>query len=310
MLSADNFMHSGTQGLNRYNYVFNNPLKYVDPDGENPLLILSLVLFTTDFGYDVQKAISPVAVKLDISFGSHSNGIGLDVSVGIPQVLPVNYRYDIGVTYYFNRVGGYGSGWQVRNGGEWGIGLPGFQIQYGGIRYRDWNGAGLQADQVVHTAQIGNPFFNLSYSNDTKGSFPWADYVPLIPKLKESEVPGLISGSDRYRTAAARIRAFGLFEVGFFLHTGEADGFERFDDNGNGIIEMTGGNIDDPRRSNGIAYFGFAGLKFGWDAEGIRNYLQNKVAHDFINGGTNGSAYPWILALDRRPGFVFQFGTF
>jgi RHS repeat-associated protein len=28
MLSADNYMHSGTQGLNRYAYVYNNPLKY------------------------------------------------------------------------------------------------------------------------------------------------------------------------------------------------------------------------------------------------------------------------------------------
>lgn len=37
MLSPDNFVHDdqGTQGFNRYSYVFNNPLKYVDPTGED-----------------------------------------------------------------------------------------------------------------------------------------------------------------------------------------------------------------------------------------------------------------------------------
>ena len=41
MLSTDNFIHedAGINGFNRYAYALNNPLKYTDPDGENPLLI-------------------------------------------------------------------------------------------------------------------------------------------------------------------------------------------------------------------------------------------------------------------------------
>jgi hypothetical protein len=40
MLSPDNFIQAAgfTQNYNRYSYVLNNPLKYTDPDGNNPLL--------------------------------------------------------------------------------------------------------------------------------------------------------------------------------------------------------------------------------------------------------------------------------
>jgi hypothetical protein len=40
MLSPDNYTQGGSQGENRYSYVLNNPLKYSDPSGENPLGLL------------------------------------------------------------------------------------------------------------------------------------------------------------------------------------------------------------------------------------------------------------------------------
>ena len=44
-LSPDNYVQlpDFTQNFNRYSYALNNPLKYVDPDGENPLLIAMLI---------------------------------------------------------------------------------------------------------------------------------------------------------------------------------------------------------------------------------------------------------------------------
>jgi RHS repeat-associated protein len=46
MLSPDNYVQdaTSTQTFNRYSYAHNNPLSYVDPDGENPFLIAAIVV--------------------------------------------------------------------------------------------------------------------------------------------------------------------------------------------------------------------------------------------------------------------------
>src|SRR5690554_6920973 len=38
-MSPDNFIHDGSQGMNRYAYCMNNPLLYTDPSGEEPVTI-------------------------------------------------------------------------------------------------------------------------------------------------------------------------------------------------------------------------------------------------------------------------------
>lgn len=114
-------------------------------------------------------------------------------------------------------------------------------------------------------------------------------------------------------TSSGRARV-GLFELGFFLHTGEAEQIGRVDTDGDGIPDtraFTGGNINDPNRSNGIAYLGFAGFRMGWDSEGIRHYMQNRVAHDHWSSQPQyGAIYPWVLPTKRKGRFVLQFGMF
>lgn len=232
---------------------------------------------------------------------------------GCLKLLFLCYRYEAGATYYLDRVGGYGRGWQTRSGGEWGAAF-GF-LKHGGLRYRDFDSNGLlQVDQVVHTSTVGTPLVNLSYSNDTEDSFPWASRVPWIPELEDGSIlyPGNFYKSDRYRTASGRLRV-GLLEMGFFLHTGEGEAIDPVSRIGSRREprHFSGGNIHDPDLSNGIIYFGFGGIKVGWDSEIIRHTLQNRVAHDGLSIFPRyGNRYAWVLMTDRQPRFVFQFGSF
>ncbi len=183
MLSPDNYVGGGTQGLNRYSYANNNPLKFTDPDGNFPFLAVAAFLFLTDVGYDIQKAVSPVAVKLDIGSGTHSTKIGIDISIGVPQLSLLSYRYEVGASYNFDRVGGYGAGLQTRNGGEWGVFGA---IKYGGTRYRDYDSDGnLQADQVVHTATVGLALLD---NFDHLGKFDQVFLLNLHPTINCSNL--------------------------------------------------------------------------------------------------------------------------
>lgn len=53
MLAVDNLIQEpyGTQAYNRYSYCYNNPLSYVDPDGENPLIIAAVIIGVAAGGY-------------------------------------------------------------------------------------------------------------------------------------------------------------------------------------------------------------------------------------------------------------------
>jgi hypothetical protein len=294
------------------------PVEGVDPDGRFAWLAAAALLFTTDVGYDIHKFVSPIAAKLDIKLGTHQIGLGLDVSVGVPQAAPISYRLEGGATYFASRYGGYGPGWQTRWGGEWSSVTPvaGY-ARYGGTRYRDFGrGGNLLVEQTVNRATVGLPIWQIQFENDTDGS--WGGFarrfqnLPGLPGLQNQ--PGF-NFSDRYRTAAGRLRILGT-ELGFRLHTGEPRRIGQVDTDGDGTLDaraFTGGSIDEPRRSNGIISLGFGPLNIGWDSEGIRHGLQNRLAHDgfgtlFNNNRPRGNRWPWIVRTDRRPRPFFQFG--
>jgi hypothetical protein len=296
-LSPDNYIQNPdfTQNFNRFGYCLNNPLIYTDPSGEIFGLAAAWLLFT-ESGYEAQKYVSPVAVHIDLKFGTHQTGLGFDVSLGVPKSMPFGYRYSYGKTYYWHTYGDH-SGWETRKGGEWTLfGV----INYSGTTY---SGVGYPREQITNTITLGSPFANLKYENDTY--------------LGNFKLPGVPQGdprSDGYRTAAARIK-IGPFKMGMILHTGDSpDPYgmgQKQDTNGDGIpdaIVMTGGDIQTESQSHGIFYVGFGPLRIGRDTEKNRHRFQNKWAHDGFNGGSRGSAYPWVKPFwGRNPLWYFQF---
>jgi hypothetical protein len=82
MLSPDNYTHGSSQGYNRYTYAMNNPLKYTDPDGQNPFLIGAAVGAAFDIGlqlysngWDIHN-INWTSVAISAAAGAVGGGIG------------------------------------------------------------------------------------------------------------------------------------------------------------------------------------------------------------------------------------------
>ena len=79
MLSPDNYAGADgtTQSFNRYSYVLNNPLKYTDPDGENPLITgvigaaAGAAFYALDYGF---------SHNFDYSGWNSSNWAGLGMA--------------------------------------------------------------------------------------------------------------------------------------------------------------------------------------------------------------------------------------
>jgi RHS repeat-associated protein len=284
MLAPDNYVQDATftQNYNRYSYAWNNPLVYTDPDGDLivAVAVVSFLLFT-ETGYDIQKYVSPVAVKVDLPKGTHQRGIGIQASVGIPQIAPVSARAHGSVGYYTKNYD-VTPGWQTTYGYEIGI-TPFFVV--GSTTY---NNPGNEFDQRNGHARIGIPGFNIKYENDGK-------------------MGSLGDGGDRHRTAAAKIQ-FGALHVGINLFTGDpgldpSDRNVNLDKGGKYGLYVINAQGDDPDKYRaGVGYVGIGPFRFGNDSESRRHKIQNELVHDKVGS-------PHFKELDRPNRFYFQVGT-
>lgn len=254
---------------------------YTDPSGELWWLVAAAVYFTffTDPGYQLQKYISPVAVKIDIRLGTHQRGIGYDISLGIPKALPYAKRWEYGSTYFWKNYGNY-KGWEHRKGTETSY-IMGMYTE-SKIKYT----AG-EFSQTVGRKSVGIPsFLGVDVSNDL-----WGD------------------GGDRFRTSHVRIN-LGIFRVGNTLFTGDPGLDDRNVKNINGHPTYVKGPYgEDPDKyRNGILYFGVGPIEIGWDSEAIRNRIQNLWVHQNLNPPS--PFFRDLRGTDEYDGdrFYFQFG--
>lgn len=282
-----------TQNFNRYAYCMNNPLSYVDPDGNSFIYnaLLFYVIFCTDYGYEIQKELLPFAVHLDLHLSSEQLGLGVDVSLGVPKEIPLSIRFHGGATYYWKYYDNSFKGWEFRTGvelcGGGMLGVSGTTYYFDGKK------------QVTNTIFIGNSLFRMDYENDYM--FNICEDILGFPKA---------DNGDRYRTAAAKIR-YGLFSIGMNLFTGDPgkndmDRRTYIDPSNNRETYTISANGEDPDEFRaGVLYFGAGPLRVGWNSEGIRNFLQNRLAHDWL---CNKSS-PYFKELDRPGQFYFHFGS-
>lgn len=250
---------------------------FSDPDGENPLLIAAAAYFVffTDAGYEFQKYSSSIAVNIDIRFGTHQQGIGFNVSFGIPKLLPYSIRWEQGSSYYWKSYGDY-RGYEHRKGSEQSIlGL----YHWGKTHYE----AG-EFTQTVGKRSVGIPsILGVDVSNDL-----WGD------------------GGDRFRTSHQRINFF-PFYIGGSVFTGDPGmNVTSVEDEplaASGKCYIKGSEGDPDKYRHGVLYLGSGSLSMGWDSEEIRHSLQNIIGHNWISPQT-----PWFKYIEYDPKFYFQFG--
>jgi RHS repeat-associated protein len=123
MLQPDAFTSVGSQGLNKYSYARNNPMVYVDPDGNHPLLIaagigagISVVTNGINNAINGRPFFEGAgqAALVGAIGGLVSSGIG-DVAMGMSGISKIAYQ-----TLAHGNLGGMMSEW---SGGSYGRGF-------------------------------------------------------------------------------------------------------------------------------------------------------------------------------------------
>jgi hypothetical protein len=180
------------------------------------------------------------------------------VSVGVPQAIPISYRYNYGETYYWKSYDNSYNGKVIAEGAEWTA--LGF-INYGGTKYTSKDSNGKSTSQTTNTFRLGIPGLNLKYEDDHNALGDVFGWLPWIPK----------GSGDKYRTSAAQIN-IGLFSMGYNLMTGENTGSTHEFDGDTYWKEQNVHRL-------GLVYFGFGPMRFGYNSEKTRVKFQNDLIH-------------------------------
>lgn len=284
MVSPDAYVQNpeNAQNFNRFSYCWNNPLKYTDPSGEiiiETTIVASTLFFVyfTEAGYDFQKYLFPVAVKVDLGFGTHQTGSGVRVSLGLPQKYAYSYRKQYGISNYSKNN-------QLETGS---IKTYGEEHSIFGVFNRkttNYSSSSGKFNQKLGEYRFGLPGLNLKASNDL-----WGDK------------------GDRWRTGAGKIN-IGVFSIGLENITGDPglindDRKTKISKDGKEYYEKNEYGDDPDNMRQGVLYVEFMGtLRIGVDSESIRRQVQDKWIHD-------PNDYPRFRWVNYPNRFYFQIGS-
>lgn len=207
---------------------------------------------------------------------THKKGYGYDISVGLPNTIPVSLRWSYGESQYKENYFS-GESKEYRNGRE-----VSFGYAFLSVNSTTYNEPGTQFDQTTTTFTTGDAFFNFAHENDV--------HIGNINKHTLGFIPS--AGGDKYRTAALSTTV-GFMTFSSNMFTGEPQKYDGNVINNNGIYQE-----DYPYRM-GTYEIGFGPFKVGVDYEGIRHVIQNRFSHDFLTGGES----KWFQKQKTKPKF-------
>ena len=324
-LQPDNYVQDpfNTQNFNRYGYCLNNPLVYVDKNGEIvwwAVGVAALIGAYTGGTIANEGEANPIKWNYADNWGYILGGaaigaingyvsqlVGAMIPIGqsgfgisiTPQLVLGSDGLGVGINGTFGYQTNFGLNIGLNFGATYylsaiGTGESGWEKRIGyGIGYKGKSfQAGIgstyffsgETSQQTGSIYVGGGNWRLTYENDT-----WAPVPGLF-------TPGTYE-KDKYRTAALRLDITGGklkgLNAGLNIFTGKAEGKSRIDNT------YEGGTADKYRM--GVIYIGYNQYRIGYNSErNIRGPIQNGF-HDRM-----GVPHFRVLSLSDR----FYYGIY
>ncbi|MBL7940068.1 MAG: hypothetical protein JNL43_11970 [Flavobacteriales bacterium] len=316
MMSADRYITSpfATQNINRYSYGHNNPLKYTDPDGDLPFL---LVPATFLFGSVLDEVFSNGFTWNSIrtgwnSYNRASAGLSSVTSLRVGQIQLGNLSMELRFGLSFGASTGLGfSGTITYSNGNFsasvGASLYGLASSFGpsGMQFAATYGGSIGWNDGSSSIQAYFSSFQSKGTSQRVGGLAMG-HKDWSFAIENDFLPGG-DGRDRYRTASARI-SYKQYSTALRLFTGDPE-LDNYNVKKGGGKDGTYSGPNANAYRAGILSVGDGNVEIGWNAEGIRHLFQNVLIHDYFLDLFDETS-PWFERLpDRFPsqGFV-QYG--